>query len=77
LLKIKTKCETFKQAGTHQSLSLVWSDYGNLMRLLDSTVSGGRGEAMNDFVRRGRTFRAGELNVKYIGHFGDERQPAG
>lgn len=32
---------------------------------------------MNDFVRRGRTFGACELNVKYVWHFGDERQPAG
>jgi len=31
---------------------------------------------MDDFVRCGRTFGAGELNVKYVGNFSDERQPA-
>lgn len=76
LLKIKPKCETLKQAGTHQSLSLIWGDYSNLMRLLDGTVGGVCGDAMNDFVWRGRTFRASELYVKYIGHFGDKRQTA-
>jgi len=32
---------------------------------------------MDDFMRRRRTFGASELNIKYVGNFGDERQPAG
>jgi len=65
------------QTSTHQSLSLIGSDNGNFVRLQDGTVGGGRGDAMDDFVRRRRTFGASELNVKYVGNFGDERQPAG
>jgi len=80
MLKRKTRDETgghvVSQTSTYQSLSLIGSDNGDLVRLLDGTVGGGRRDAMDDFVRRRRTFGASELNVKYVGNFGDKRQPA-
>lgn len=55
---------------THQSLSLVWRDDGDL-----DTFGGG--DVVYDFLLRVRTFGAGELHVKNVRHFSDERQPTG
>lgn len=59
---------------THQSLGLIRRDDGDLVCQGNAAVGDGGGDAVRVFLRRGRTFGAGEFYVKYVRHFGDERK---
>lgn len=66
----------WKYVSSHQSLGLVGRDDGDLVRR-DGPI-GGVFVSGDGFMGRGRrTVGAGELHVKYVRHFSDEREPAG